>query len=289
MNIIEMRKANKERLKALREKTAPSSKSDYKDERFWKLDYNKATKVGKAVIRPIGPAKDEADEYVAVYSHFLKRNGKVFAFKCPSTVGNKCPVCEEYFSTPKEERDTSFSRKTKYVMNVLIKNDLQHPENNGKVFLWECPVSIFNKITASLSDTDEMGDSKTAINVFDMWEGADITIITKDQGGYLNYDSSKVSESKTPIFEDTENIELYEKLYSKLYKLSEFKTAMDPLEVKQKYSEFMNNIDTSSKKLENHIKKEIKSEQADIFNESPSLDISTNDIEDDEDIFSGLN
>lgn len=287
MNIIEMRKSNKERLKALLEKISNNKPEFKNDERYWKLDYNKTTKVGKAVIRPIGPAKGESEEFVPVYSHFLRRNNKVLQFNCPSTIGQKCPVCEDYMNTPKEERNKSFSRKTKYLMNILVKNDFQHPENNGKVFLWECPITIFNKIKESLSDVDEMGNPKTPINVFDMWEGADIAIITKDQGGFVNYDSSKVSETKTPIFDDVDNTTLYENLYNKLYKLGDFKKAMDPLEVKQKYDELMSNIDTSSRKLENHIKKEIASEQADIFSEEV-MDVSTDDITDDDDIFAGL-
>lgn len=233
-----------------------SSKS-YVDDRFWTLDYDKSTKVGKAIIRPIGPAMGESDEYVTEYTHFIRRNNKILSTVCPGTAGHKCPICDYYFSKDKDNRDKDFARMTKYIMNILVVYDAQHPENNGKVFLYRCPVSIMQKIEAAIKDKDEMDQPKESINVFDMWEGANVNVISKDKGGWLNYDSSSVA-AKSPIFEDVDNTALYEELYKKLYKLEEFKNAPSTEEMKEKFNAFMSNVDTSSSNLENHVRVEQK-------------------------------
>lgn len=254
-DVNEIRNHGKERMTNLQQKLTENKSFVEKDERFWTLDYNKDTKVGRAIIRPIGPAPGEKDEFVTEYTHFIRRNNKVLSLNCPTTVGEQCPICQYYFSKDKSERDVQFSRATKFIMNILVVQDFQHPENNGKVFLYRCPVSIMNKIKDALQDVDEMSMPKEPINVFDMWEGANINIVTRDKGGWLNYDSTKIS-NKSPIFEDTENTALYQELYDKLYSLKEFKVAPSTQEVKEQFNEFMNNIDTSTNDIENHVRKE---------------------------------
>jgi hypothetical protein len=243
-----------------------NSKS-YVDNRFWSLDYDKSTKVGKAIIRPIGPAMGESDEYVTEYTHFIRRNNKILSTVCPGTAGHKCPICDYYFSKDKDNRDKEYARMTKYIMNILVVNDMQHPENNGKVFLYRCPVSIMQKIEAAIKDKDEMDMPKESINVFDMWEGANVNVISKDKSGWLNYDSSSVA-AKSPIFEDVDNTALYEELYKKLYKLEEFKKAPTTEEMKEKFDAFMSNVDTSTSNLANHV----ASEQKEIINSLDEID-----------------
>lgn len=261
-DMLDIRRNSAARKQALLAKTFENENSkSYVDERFWSLDYDKQTKLGKAIIRPIGPAMGESDEYVTEYSHFIRRNNKILSIKCPGTAKHKCPICDYYFSKDKDNRDKEFARSTKYIMNILIVNDFQHPENNGKVFLYKCPVSIMQKINEALKEKDEMDMPKESINVFDMWEGANINVVSKDKGGWLNYDSSSIA-AKSPIFEDVDNNALYEELYNKLYKLEEFKNAPTTEEAKEKFDAFMSNVDTSSNNLENHI----RSEQSNVFN-----------------------
>ena len=257
-DIEALRRSSLQRKQELQTKTNKSkTAADYKDDRFWTLDYNKDTKVGKAIIRPIGPAMNESDEFVNEYTHFIRKNNKILSLNCPTTVGQKCPICEYYFSKDKDERDPNYTRNTKYIMNILVVNDFQHPENNGKVFLYRCPVSIMSKIEEALKDTDEMDQPKESVNVFDMWEGANVNLITKDKGGWLNYDSSYIS-SPSPIFEDVNNTAAYEGLYKKLYQLKEFKVAPSTDEVREKFDAFMSNVETSPRNLENHLKAEQK-------------------------------
>ena len=271
-DLLELKNSRQARMNSLQNKFSEKQQST-KDERFWVLDYDKTTKSGRAIIRPIGPAAGESEEFVAEHTHFIMRNNKILSVNCPTTTGQKCPICEDYWSKAKEDRESQFSRKTKYIMNILVEKDFQHPENDGKIFLYRCPVTIFNKIKEALDNKDEMGQSKEPINVFDMWEGARINLVAKDKNGWLNYEASKIG-SKSPIYEDTNNVELYDTIYKKLYKLKEFKVSPTYDEVKVEYDRLMSNIDTSTKNIDNHIQKETKQ----VFSE---------DLEEDDEMFKG--
>ena len=275
MDIWAIKAAGKERKANLLQKETEreNGKQSYSDDRFWTLDYDKNTKVGKAIIRPIGPSIGEEDEYVTEYTHFIRRNNKILSVKCPTTEKHKCPICEYYFSKDKDDRDNNFARNTKFIMNILVVKDFQHPENDGKVFLYKCPVSVMNKIREALKDKDEMDMPKESVNVFDMWEGANINLITKDKGGFLNYDSSTIA-SKTPIFEDVDNGALYEELYKKLYSLKEFKVAPTTEEIREKFDSFMNGVDTSVKNVENHV----RAEQKEVLSEDNIEDVIDDEI-----------
>ena len=272
MDIWAIKAAGKERKANLLQKETEreNGKQSYSDDRFWTLDYDKNTKVGKAIIRPIGPSIGEEDEYVTEYTHFIRRNNKILSVKCPTTEKHKCPICEYYFSKDKDDRDNI---NTKFIMNILVVKDFQHPENDGKVFLYKCPVSVMNKIREALKDKDEMDMPKESVNVFDMWEGANINLITKDKGGFLNYDSSTIA-SKTPIFEDVDNGALYEELYKKLYSLKEFKVAPTTEEIREKFDTFMNGVDTSVKNVENHV----RAEQKEVLSEDNIEDVIDDEI-----------
>lgn len=265
MDILAIRQKMSDSKTKLNEALNHHQEQSYKDERFWTLDYDKNTKSGKAIIRPIGPANGESDEYVTEYTHFLRRNNKILSIKCPTTSKHKCPICEHYFSKSKDEREAQFARMSKHIMNILVVKDFNHPENNGKVFLWKCPVSVMQKIAKALKETDEMDMPKESINVFDMWEGANINLVTCDKSGWLNYDSTTIAP-KSPIFEDTENTALYEDLYKKLYPLSEFKETPTTEEVQEKFNDFMELVDTN--KFENSL----RSEQKKVFESVDEID-----------------
>jgi len=290
INILELRKSAELRKKQLAAKF--TNTSSQKDERFWTLDWDKTSMIGKAVIRPIGPAMGEEEQFIEHHTHFMKRNNRFFTSICPSTSGSKdCPICKEFFSKDKDLRDKSLSRKTKYIMNILVVKDPKHPENEGKVFLYSAPKTIMDRVKDVLdSDINSEGDS---IDVFDMWGGANISIITKEVGGYLNYGSSFVN-SPSPIYEDVDNTALYESLYKKLYSLKEFNKSDSIEEAQKTLNDYNGIIDTSSNDMSNHI----KSEHKDVFEESNSdIKESTSDVSssikessevDEEDFFNGL-
>jgi len=260
MDILDLKKQSGNRLNNLQEKFKGTTYE--KDERFWTLTYDKTTKVGAATIRFIGPAKNskgevEPLEYQKFHTHSFKKNNKFYIENCPTTIGRKCPVCEsngELWKADKNNYPKDRSRKTNYIMNILVVKDPAKPDNEGKVFLYRCPKTIFDKIQGQIQPQYE---GETPVNVFDMWSGANFKMRTCNKGEFLNYENSSF-ESPSPIFEDVNNSALYDTLWNKLYPLEEFTSEklFKPYdELENKFLDVIKGVSTSYKEnLANHEK-----------------------------------
>lgn len=123
-----------------------SKAKSFGDDRFWKLDVNKETKLGSAIIRFL--PDEEGTLYKKYFSHwftYVDNGGKKrwYTEKCATTIGGDCPVCEknkELFDSPYEsDKDIGRERKRKihYVSNIEIIKDPAHEENEGKIKLFD--------------------------------------------------------------------------------------------------------------------------------------------------------
>ena len=101
--------------------------------------------------------------------------------------------------------------------NVLVVNDPMHPENNGKVFLWQYGPSIHSKIMAAMIPEYE---DQTPVPVFDMWAGATFRIRIKDKQNFVNYDDSTF-DSPSAIHTDDSVLET---VYNGMHDLAEFES-----------------------------------------------------------------
>ena len=217
-----------EELKAHQNKSAQKTEATMdkaakvKDTRFWEPTIkDPKTKISSAIIRPISCVADEDQNVIVVTSHFIKKNNKYYSFTCPKTLGkgSKCPICERYWSQPYGQRDTQLKPKKKWYMNIYVVDDRSNPENNGKVFLWACPKTIWDKIESARNAEYE---EERVSNIFDMWEGANIMIKTKDKAGFMNYEDSFIRQSE-PLFKDLpDNDPKYLKVAESAYPLKEF-------------------------------------------------------------------
>lgn len=194
----------------------------YKDDRFWKLEADKAGNAS-ATIRFLQVAPNQGDElpWVKVFSHaFQGPTGKWYIENSLSTIGQNDYIGEQnsklWNSGIEENKKTAQKQKRKlsYIANVLVITDSKHPENEGKVVLFKFGKKIFDKIMDKAQPTFE--DEKP-VNVFDYWSGADFKIRMKKVDGFPNYDASVFSEP-APIGNDDEILKIAEKQY----KLSEF-------------------------------------------------------------------
>ena len=224
----------------------PESKS-YGDDRFWKLEVDKAGN-GTAVIRFLPrtaktvDGKDVMDElpWVRVFNHgFQGPTGRWFIEDCPTTLGESCPVCEQnsgYWNSGIES-DKEIARKQKrklaYVANVYIVSDPKHPENEGQVRLFRFGKKIFDKIMDKARPTFEDEDP---VNVFDLWEGADFKLRQRKVEGYPNYDQSTFA-SPSVIAESEEDIL---EIVNRQYLLKDF---VDPSKFKS-YDELVKKLNT---------------------------------------------
>jgi len=107
--------------------------------------------------------------------------------------GEKCPLTTLYWklhnskNQAEVERAELIGRTTKYYSYVLIIEDEQHPELEGKIMIFPYGYKIKEKI--NLEKTGENADGKKC-NVFDPANGKDFRLIVKKVGDWPNYDSS---------------------------------------------------------------------------------------------------
>ena len=206
----------------------PEAKS-YVDNRFWKMEVDKAGN-GTATIRflprtiKVVDGKEVVDElpWARVFSHgFQGPTGKWYIEDCPTTIGQQCPACEANSSLWNSgvEADKEVARKQKrrlsYVANVYIISDPKHPENEGTVRLFKFGKKIFDKIMDKARPTFEDEDP---VNVFDLWTGADFKLRQRKVEGYPNYDQSVFLEPG-PIADSEEEIL---KIVNQQYLLKDF-------------------------------------------------------------------
>jgi hypothetical protein len=93
-------------------------------------------------------------------------------------------------------------RRLHYVSNVLVVSDPKNPDNEGKVFLYKFGKKIFEQLKEAISPAFE---DESAINPFDLREGANFKIKIRKVDGYWNYDKSEF-DSVAPLFEDEDKL-----------------------------------------------------------------------------------
>lgn len=107
--------------------------------------------------------------------------------------GEKCPLTTLYWNLKNSknqaevERSSLIGRTSKYYSYILVIEDEQHPELEGKILVFPYGYKLKEKI--NLERTGENSDGKKC-NVFDPANGKDLRLIVKEIGGFNNYDSS---------------------------------------------------------------------------------------------------
>lgn len=199
----------------------PSTDSKgYADDRFWKLEGDKAGN-GTATIRFLPRVEGDELPWVRIFSHgFQGPTGKWYIENSLTTLGEQDPVSElntTLWNSGVEANKKiaqNQKRRLSYIANVLIVSDPKHPENEGKVVLFKFGKKIFDKIMDKARPTFE--DEKP-VNVFDFWEGANFKLRMRKKDGFTNYDESAFMEPSA-IGDDDQILAVA----NKQYKLSEF-------------------------------------------------------------------
>jgi aspartate 1-decarboxylase len=166
-----------------------SNNNDQKDERFWSLTRDESG-TGTAVVRLVpGKGGETTPPIVRVFNHeiFLKKpTGRWGVYKnpSPSTIERPCPVSDAYMELKNcgieqyaEKIAGKIGRRTQFISNVYIVNDLGNPSNNGKLMLWGYGKTIFEQILGGLEPSDQqiqLGVSPK--NLFDLTNGEEIVV-----------------------------------------------------------------------------------------------------------------
>lgn len=182
-------------------KTKESPKT-YEDDSKKGLYSPKLDDTGNAavIIRFLPPHPEESSPFVKIFNHGFKDINGWFIENCPSTIGEKCPVCtynSQMWNSGNEEEGRKRKRKLSYYANILVVKDPNNPENDGKVFKFRYGIKIHEKIMEKISPKNPDIDDK--VIVFDYQNGANFKLKVKSVsdgrgGSYPNYDSSTFSE-----------------------------------------------------------------------------------------------
>jgi hypothetical protein len=199
-----------------------------KDERLWKPTVDEKGNA-TAIIRFL-PDK-EGTPFVKYYTHnfeYMVDGVKKYWIKnCLNTFGydKECPICkknQEYWSSAFESDKAIASkrkRKLVYKANILIVKNPAKPEEEGKVFLYEFGMKIYDKLKDKMFPSDEV----KALGQYDeympcdLYEGANFKLVQVKQGEFPNYDKSEFF-SQSAVGKDA----LIEEIMGKVYDLNEF-------------------------------------------------------------------
>ena len=139
-------------VKAAEAVSTKAETKSYVDDRFWKPTRDKAGN-GYAVVRFL-PCKEGEDlPWVRYWDHGFKGpTGLWYIENSLTSIGQDDPVSEAngllWNSGRDKDKATARERKRRlhYISNVLVISDPEHPQNEGKVFLYQFGKKIFDKI-----------------------------------------------------------------------------------------------------------------------------------------------
>lgn len=151
------------------------------------------TKEGK-----LGPnAIEKMQHYVKLQNH-PELNGYYDSMR---NFNESCDLTNLYWqlknsnSVVDQENAENISRTTKYYSYVLIVEDENQPDLEGKILIFPFGYKIKEKIQQEM--TGEITGEKC--NVYDLANGKDFVLVVKNVGGYVNYDASQFRGNKSAI------------------------------------------------------------------------------------------
>jgi len=209
-----------EKLQSELAKVNAPTQSSYEDARMWKPDLDKSGN-GFAVLRFLPQPSGEDLPWVRMWNHAFSGPGGWYIENSLTTIGKNDPVSEyntELWNSGNEaDKETARKQKRilKYYSNILVVSDPKHPENDGTIRLFRFGKKIFDKITEAMNPAFE---DETAVNPFDMWQGANFKLKIRKVDGYWNYDKSEF-DSKSEVEGGEDRLE---EIYNRLHSLQEF-------------------------------------------------------------------
>jgi hypothetical protein len=195
-------------------------KKSYEDLRFWKPTVDKAGN-GFATIRFLPAPQGEDVPWVQIFQHSFQGPGGWYIENSLTTLNKKDPVSEHnsilWNSGSDANKDIARKQKRKlqYIANVYIVKDPANSDNDGTVKLFKFGKKIFDKLNEKMNPEFE---DETAVNPFDLWEGANFKLKIRKVEGYQNYDKSEF-DTPGPLSGDEDDLE---RIWKQEYTLAEF-------------------------------------------------------------------
>lgn len=139
--------------------------------------------------KPVGMGVTALEKHIH-YADFKETPELSGYVDCKKNFEQNCELCDMYWKLFKsknpldQEKAKLISRTTKYYTYVLVVEDENQPDLQGKVLVWQYGFKIMQKIKAEY-------EGRRPCRVEDLQDGMDLELIIKEVGGYTNYDSSK--------------------------------------------------------------------------------------------------
>lgn len=191
-------------------------KSD--EETYWKLTVDAAGQ-GVAEIRLLPAAEGEdfpfvevKDYGIGIYHQDIGKK-KWYIKRSLETIGQKDPVKDEFWAlhnlgTQEAKDEAKLIRdRTSYIVWIYVVNDKNAPENNGKVMKAKLSPSIWKFVTDKLTPQFEDDEDEMPINVFDLWEGANLKIRAYNGSNNMRTYDKTVWMNPGPLFQDDSKLE----------------------------------------------------------------------------------
>jgi hypothetical protein len=198
------------------------------------------TEVGNSYLVRLIPNVDDITSTIYHYYNHGWRSlatGQYVSCQCPTTQGNRCPICEERVRLYRGDEDDKknaklLGRKEQWITNVIVVDDPVNPENNGTIKILRYGKQldkIIHDATEGI-DKDEFG-----ARIFDLSEdGCNLRImVEKNDGGYPTYVSSKfLRESAISGMTEKKIEDTYENLFdlSKVFETKSLEEVQDILD-----------------------------------------------------------
>ena len=186
------------------------------DERYWKPEVDKSGN-GHAIIRFLSAPEGEDVPFVRIWDHGFQGPGGWFIEKSLTTLGQNDPV-SEYNTTlwnsgvdANKDQARKQKRRLGFISNIYVLKDPANPHNEGKVFLYKYGKKIFDKLNDMMNPEFE---DESAINPFDLWDGANFRLKMRNVEGFRNYDKSEFDTSGPLFDDDTQLEEVWKQCYS---------------------------------------------------------------------------
>lgn len=175
-----------------------SAKKNTKEKsRFWSPKPDKNGNAS-AIIRflPAPESDDLKVPFVKTYDYgFRGPTGKWFIENSLRTIGKTDIVAYEnsklWNSDLESNKEIVRTRRqrTHFITNIYVIKDTLHPENEGKVFLYQFGKKVWEKIEAAMMPPKEFDEEP--IIPYDLWTGANFKLrVRKGDGGWPTYQDS---------------------------------------------------------------------------------------------------
>ena len=249
-SFLDLKKSRKTLTDKLNEELNKTNSGGYQKyaagEKFWTLSVDKVGN-GRALIRFLNAPPGEEVPFVKYWDHGFEGPGGWYIENSLMTLGLPDPCAEfntKLWASGKAGQDlvsgtrgkAGSKRRIHFISNILVIDDPAHPENNGKIFLFNYGKQIYDVLNSAMHPKF---DTQKSFNPFDFWDGATLdlqsTVEVTNKGSQRTYKTS-VFQPCSPVVDSEDGIE---KVWRGCSSLKEF---LDPKHFKS-YDELKSKVE----------------------------------------------